>query len=139
MSAADRGAEIPIARSALLSLSATAADNTVELHIRRVSDQKPVSSDDVTVTVDGKVASVKRAGEGSYVLGRDDLPGDGAQALEVVVGHDGIREVLSGHLTLPESSSAGSLFRNHKQMGWWVLNVIIVLIAAIALSRRKSS
>ncbi len=135
--ASKQAGEIPIARSALLSLSATTTDDTVELHIRRVRDQTPVSSDDVTVTVDGKSESVKRGSDGSYLLGADELRGDGARALEVMVPHDGIRELLSGNLTAPQTSTASDLFRNHKQMGWWVLNVVIVLIAAIAISRRK--
>jgi hypothetical protein len=29
------------------------------------------------------------------------------------------------------------LWRDHKQVGWWILNIVVVLVAAIALSRRK--
>jgi hypothetical protein len=28
--------------------------------------------------------------------------------------------------------------RDHKQLAWWILNIAIVLIAAIAISRRMS-
>jgi len=78
--------------------------------------------------------------------------GDG---LEVVVAHDGIREVLSARFLAPgttagagasgssssgavNSRGAASLWRDHKQMAWWVLNITVVLIAAIAISRRMS-
>jgi hypothetical protein len=66
--------------------------------------------------------------------------------LEVVVAHDGIREVLGGRITVTGESSGGarnaggtaSVLRDHKQMAWWILNIAIVLIAAIAISRRLS-
>jgi hypothetical protein len=80
-----------------------------------------------------------RDADGSYVLSTSDLHGDEAHTLEVVVGHDGIREVLTGKVALPESASASDVLRSHKQIGWWILNVLIVLIAVTALSRRKSS
>jgi len=66
--------------------------------------------------------------------------------LEVVVAHDGIREVLGGRITVAGEGSAAarhaggtaSVLRDHKQMAWWILNITIVLIAAIAISRRLS-
>ena len=65
--------------------------------------------------------------------------------LEVLVTHDGIQEVLSA--TLPPSATSGgtadaghtgSVLRDHKQLAWWVLNITVVLIAALAISRRTS-
>lgn len=128
--------EMRVAHSALLSVDATTADDSVVLHIRHVRDQSLLNSDDVTVAVDGKAETVTRSSDGSYVLPASNLRGAGQRDIEIVVGHDGIREVLSGKIALPESSSTGGLFRN-KQVAWWILNVAIVLIAAIALSRRK--
>src|SRR5437868_6334430 len=66
--------------------------------------------------------------------------------LEVVVAHDDIREVLGGRITVAGAGSAAahhaggtaSVLRDHKQMAWWILNITIVLIAAIAISRRLS-
>ena len=65
--------------------------------------------------------------------------------LEVVVAHDGIREALSGRVTVAagapgarNASGAPSVLRDHKQLAWWILNITIVLIAAIAISRRLS-
>jgi archaellum component FlaG (FlaF/FlaG flagellin family) len=129
--------EIPVAHSALLTVGATQTDDSVALYVRRVHDHSIVSSDDVTVTVDGKNETVTHDRGGSYSVPASDLRGDGTRAVEVIVGHDGIREVLSGKVTFPEASSAGSVFRDHRQIGWWVLNIVIVLIAAIFLSRRK--
>lgn len=58
----------------------------------------------------------------------------------MVLAHDGIREVLSGPLpaALGAPAAPAGLFGNHKQMVWWVLNIAIVLIAVMALSRRMS-
>ena len=33
---------------------------------------------------------------------------------------------------------AASVLRDHKQMAWWILNITIVLIAVLAISRRMS-
>lgn len=125
-----------IAHSALLSVDGTATADALRLSIRRVSDKSPVSSDDVTVTVDGRNQSVTREG-GSYEVPINDLRGDGTRDVEMIVGHDGIREILAGKVTVIEAASANSLLRDHKQVAWWILNIVIVLVAAIALSRRK--
>jgi hypothetical protein len=130
-------AETRIAQSALLSVDGTATADTLQLRIRRVTDKSPVSSDDVTVTVDGKNESVTRDSGGGYELPINDLRGDGGRDVELTVAHDGIREILSGKVSLTEAGSADGLLRDHKQIGWWLLNIVIVLIAAIAISRRK--
>jgi len=129
---------ISVARSALLTVDATpTGDDSVVLQIRRVADHSVVASDDVTVTVDGKNQTVTRQTDGTYLVSGTELRGDDARAVEVTVGHDGIREVLSGKVTLPAPSTT-SLLGEHKQVAWWILNVVVVLIAVIALSRRKS-
>ena len=126
-----------IAHSALLSISGTTTDDALRLGISRVSDKSPVSGDDVTVTVDGKNEFVTRESGGGYEVPVNDLRGDGARDVEIIVGHDGIREILSGKVVVAEASSTGGLLRDHKQVAWWILNIVIVLVAAIALSRRK--
>jgi hypothetical protein len=126
-----------LAHSALLTIDATSTDDSLNLVIRRVRDRSPVNSDAVTVTVDGKSTSFTRGSDGTYQLPISDLRGDGTREIDVIVAHDGIREVLSGKLSLPDEVTAGSVFRDHKQVAWWILNIVIVLIAAIAISRRK--
>ena len=126
-----------IAHSALLSIDGTPNANTLRLTIRRVSDKSLVSSDDITVTVDGRNESVTRENGGGYEVPINDLRGDAARDVEIVVAHDGIREVLSGKVAVAEASSTDGLWRDHKQVGWWILNIVVVLVAAIALSRRK--
>jgi hypothetical protein len=126
-----------IAHSALLSIDGTPTADTLRLTIRRVSDKSLVSSDDVTVTVDGRNESVTRANGGGYEVPINDLRGDAARDVEIIVAHDGIREILSGKVAVAEASSTDGLLRDHKQVAWWILNIVIVLVAAIALSRRK--
>ena len=67
------------------------------------------------------------------------------KTLEVSVGHDGIHEVLSGRLAAagapgPATSGAAGASGSgrQKQLAWWILNIVIVLIAVIAISRRMS-
>jgi hypothetical protein len=125
------------AHSALLSVDGTPAADTLRLSIRRVSDKSLVSSDDVTVTVDGRNEPVTRENGGTYEVPINDLRGDAAKDVEITVAHDGIREILSGKVAVAEATSTDSLLRDHKQVAWWILNIVIVLVAAIALSRRK--
>jgi hypothetical protein len=102
-----------------------------------VSDKSLISGDDVTVAVDGRNQSVTHEKGGAYELPINDLRGDGARDVDVTVAHDGIREIVSGKVSLAEAGSAGSLLRDHKQVAWWILNIVIVLVAAMAFSRRK--
>jgi len=133
--APDQSAQI--AHSALLSVAATPTADSLRVSIRRVGDQSLVSSDDVTITVDGRNESVTRENGGGYEVPINDLRGAGARDIEVIVAHDGIREILTGKVTVIEAASTDSLLRDHKQVAWWILNIVIVLVAAIALSRRK--
>jgi hypothetical protein len=131
------GSSIQIAKSALLTIEGTPTADTLDLRIHKLSDQSLVANDDVTVTVDGRNEAVTRVNVDTYQIPVSDLHGDGAHEIEITVPHDGIREILSGKVTLPETSSAGGLLRDHKQVAWWILNIVIVLVAAIAISRRK--
>ncbi len=150
-----------MARSALVTLEAGAAPAGLTLRLRRAADQTPLAATDLTVSVEGRNESATARGDGSWSvpLTRPVTAGD---RLEVVVAHDGIREVLGGRFAAPGTtpplgagtpaagasaarppgaSPAGtvaSFWRDHKQMAWWILNIAIVLVAAIAISRRMS-
>jgi hypothetical protein len=126
-----------IAHSALLSATARVNAGSLQLLIRRVSDKSPVDSDAVTVTVDGRNERFTRQAGGQYELAINNFRGEGSRDIEIIVPHDGIREILSGRLSLVEASSTQSLLGDHKQIAWWILNIVVVLIAAIAISRRK--
>jgi hypothetical protein len=137
--AAGSATRISIARSALLTLDAIGTDAGLALRIRRANDQGLINSNDVTVAIDGRNQPLKRQADGTFLVSTPDVRGAGEREIEVVVGHDGIREVLTGKVSLPEATATTSLLRDHKQQAWWILNVVIVIIAAVAWSRRKSA
>jgi len=134
----------PVAHSALVTLEAGPAAAGLVLRLRHTADQTPLSVTDLTVSVDGRSQLAMRREDGSWFVPLSDAITD--DQLEVVVAHDGIREILSGRITVPGAGSgsarnaggAASVLRDHKQMAWWILNITIVLIAAIAISRRLS-
>ena len=130
---------IPIAHSALLTIDATPTDDGLALHVRHAGNQIPIDGRDVTVSVDGKQQPVTAEPEGTFLLSTKGLGGDGERQLDITVAHDGIREILTGKVTLPNTGGTSDLWRDHKQMAWWILNIAIVLIAALAFSRRGSS
>lgn len=130
---------IPIAHSALLTIDATATDDGLALHVKHAGNQIPIDGRDVTVSVDGKKQPVTAEPEGTFLLATKELGGDGERQLDITVAHDGIREILTGKVTLPKTGGTTDLWRDHKQMAWWILNIAIVLIAALAFSRRGSS
>jgi hypothetical protein len=131
-----------IAHSALLVVQGTATEDSLQLKIQRAGNGTAIDSDDVTVTVDGKTETVARENTGVYTVPINDLRGDGsreaAKDVDIVVAHDGIREILSSKLGVAEAPAGGGLLGDHKQFAWWILNIAIVLIAGIAITRRKS-
>jgi hypothetical protein len=130
---------ISVAHSALLTIDATRNGDLLELHVKHAGNNVPIDGQNVTVSVDGKNQTVTPEPEGTFALSTKDLPGDGERQLDIVVGHDGIREILTGKITLPKASSvAGDLWHDHQQMAWWVLNIGVVLVAVMAFSRRSS-
>jgi len=136
--AAPEPAHIDVARSAQLSVEALVGNDTVTLWIRRANDKKPIDSKDVTVSINGKTQIVTRRTDGSYTFPTDDLRGKEARPVEIIVGHDGIREVLSGQLPPALESSGTSLLGTHNQLWWWIINIGVLLIGVLALSRKKS-
>ncbi len=132
-------APIPVAHSALLTINATVTPDGLALHILHAGNQIPIDGRDVTVSVDGKSQPVTAEPEGTFLLATKDLEGDGERQLDITVAHDGIREILTGKVALPKTTSTADLWRDHKQLAWWVLNIAIVLIAVLAFSRRGST
>ena len=130
---------IPVAHSALLTIDATPNGEVLELHVKHAGNNIPIDGQNVTVSVDGKSQPVTPAPEGTFALSTKDLPGDGEHQLDIIVGHDGIREILTGKVVIPKANSAASdLWHDHQQMAWWILNVAVILIAVMAFSRRSA-
>jgi hypothetical protein len=143
--AAATGADAPppaaaeIAHSSLLTLHAEAQPGTLHLWVRRTADTAPLVVGEFAAEVDGHSTPATRVPEGGWSVPLTDLAA-GEHRLAVTVGHDGIRELLEGKFTPAQSPAAGvaGLGGNHKQMLWWILNIAIVAVAAIVISRRMS-
>jgi hypothetical protein len=132
-------AHIDVARSAQLTLEAAESADTVTFWIRRAADKKLLDGKDIVVSIGGRNQSLTGHSDGSYTFPTDDLRGKEPKAVEMIVGHDGIREILDGQLPPPpEKPSITGMLGGHGQLAWWIINIGVVLIGVIALSRKKS-
>jgi hypothetical protein len=133
----------PLAHSALLTLEGASTPGALILRVRSNAAATPVTVSDFAVTIDGKDAPATARADGAW---RVALPANLATSevrVGVTVTHDGIRELLTAQLpvtaaaparTAPATGASGL----HNQLLWWILNIAIVLIAAVAISRRMS-
>jgi hypothetical protein len=135
----------PLAHSALLAVDAAPAAGGLVLRVRRAAGETPLQVSDVAVTIDGRNEPAALRADGTWFVPRPAGAKDAGKTLEVSVGHDGIHEVLSGRLAAagapgPATSGAAGASGSgrQKQLAWWILNIVIVLIAVIAISRRMS-
>jgi hypothetical protein len=135
----------PLAHSALLAVDAAPVADGLVLRVRRATGETPLVVTNVAVTIDGKGEPATARSDGSWFVARPAGTQDAGKTLEVTVAHDGIHEVLSGRLAPsagvsgPATPAAGTVMSSRrKQLFWWILNIAIVLIAAIAISRRMS-
>jgi len=134
----------PVAHSALVTVEAATTPADLILRLHRSEGAAPLVVTEFAVSIDGRNAAATPRTDGTWSV---SWPASGGSApprkLEVMIAHDGIREVLSGELPAPGGGGhaapvAGSLWRDHKQLAWWILNIVVVLIAAIAISRRMA-
>lgn len=133
----------PLAHSALLTLEGASIPGALILRVRSNTPATPVAVSDFAVTLDGKDAPVTPRADGAW---RVTLPATltaNELRLDATVTHDGIREVLSAKVPVtpapPAHPAAGAGGMGvHNQLFWWILNIAIVLIAALAISRRTS-
>jgi hypothetical protein len=127
-----------VASSALLTLSAAPADHGLSLQVTRNSDHRPLAAQgSITATLDGHSVPVTAQSDGTYLVSTRAESG-GAHALGVVVSHDGIRELLTGTVTVPQQQgSTLDELEGHGMFAWWVLNIAVVLIAVMVISRRR--
>jgi hypothetical protein len=145
----------PLAHSALVTLETASSASELTLRLQPTRGGALAVSN-LAVAIDGQSAAVTRRGDDTWSVAWPPASGARGGKLEVVVSHDGISEVLSG--TLPPAAAGAtaagaagaaaaaaaadaghiSLLRDHKQLAWWILNITVVLIAVVAISRRAS-
>jgi hypothetical protein len=126
-----------VARSALLTLTSTPADHALALRITgTVSHRLITGAGNVSATLDGRPVPLTAEPNGAFLLSTRGR-GGGSHSLQLVVAHDGIRELLAGTVSLPHRRSMLESLQGHGMAAWWVLNVAVVLIAVIVISRRR--
>ncbi len=136
-SSAPQNGPTVVAHSALLTLTAAPSDHALSLQVARVSDHRLiVGAGNVTATLDGHAVPVVGRPDGTYLISTRDESA-GTHSLAVVVSHDGIRELLTGSVTVPQQQSLLDIIEGHGMSAWWVLNIAVVLIAVLIISRRR--
>ena len=132
-----RDGSVIVARSALLTVTVTQSDDALSLEVLRLADRHLIAgTGKVTATLDGHALPLTAQPNGVYLASTRDQSG-GAHTLDVVVSHDGIRELLTGTVALPASTSTLDFLQSHGMSAWWVLNIVVVLIAVLVISRRR--
>jgi len=138
LGAAQDAAFAPVAHSALVTVEAGAAPQGVRLRLRRTQGAEPLVVTELRVSLEGQGTTVTPQPDGTWLASWPKTRGKPDAGLEVVVAHDGVREVLSGPMPSPPAKSAPAASSGTKQLAWWILNITIVLIAVVAISRRMS-
>jgi hypothetical protein len=145
----------PLAHSALLTLEGAVVADALILRVRSNAGATPVTVSDFSVALDGNTVAVAPGVDGSWRVALPPRMGASEGTLAVTVMHDGIRELLQATIPWPKAAApapAPAAARApaaaptpgaggtgvHRQIVWWILNIAIVLIAALALSRRRS-
>ncbi len=129
----------PLAHSAALTLEGASVPGALILRVRAGSAGSPVSVSDLAASIDGQELPATPQADGAWRVPLPSHPAAKEGRLDVAVTHDGIRELLTARVALaaPTASEPGGS-GVHNQLLWWVLNIAIVLIAAVAISRRAS-
>jgi hypothetical protein len=131
----------PLAHSALVTLEGATLPDALILRVRANAETAPTAVSEFSVALDGRQLPATPRADGSWRVALPPRSGAAAGKLDVTVTHDGVRELLSARIELPGSAPQASPAAGtgvHKQIVWWILNVAIVLIAALAISRRMS-
>ncbi len=131
----------PLAHSAQLSLEGASMPGALILRVRGAGGA-PVDPSEVSIAVDGRQLPASARADGTLRVALP-APGSTAQAvqLDVTVSHDGIRELLSARLPVepaaaPVADAHSGGTGVHSQLLWWALNIAIVFIAVLVISRR---
>jgi hypothetical protein len=129
----------PLAHSAALTLEGSSVPGALILRVLPSVPASALTVSDFAASIDGQEMPATAQADGSWRVPLPSHPAASEGRLDVAVTHDGIRELLTARIALavpaaPEPSGSGV----HNQLLWWVLNIAIVLIAALAISRRTS-
>ncbi len=135
----------PLAHSAQLSAEEGAcAGDTLIVRVRRSAGAAPLAGAQLSVSVDGRSLPVTALADGTFVVAAERPAGALTREAR---SHRGARRRAgaaergaagSGPRRARGRGAAQSASARHKQLSWWILNIAIVLIGVIAISRRMS-
>ena len=131
----------PLAHSALITLEGAATPGALILRVRSNTAGTVANVSDFAVTLDGRELPTTARADGGWRVPLPAASANGPGKLEVRVTHDGVSEILNAQIPLVQAepvAATGVLSGAHKQIVWWILNIAIVLIAALVISRRTS-
>jgi len=133
----------PLAHSADLAVDGAVAEGVLTLRVHRAGGDQALRVTDLAVRLDGRALPTAARADGSWAAPLTGSPAGARGRLQVLVAHDGTLEALDAELpasAAPAAPAAGGTLSAliHKQASWWILNVLIVLIGVIAISRRMS-
>jgi hypothetical protein len=129
----------PLAHSAQLTLEGASVPGALLVRVRPLAGGAALEPAELSVAVEGKELPASPRADGALRVALPETAAGNVQ-VDVTVNHDGIRELLSAQLPVEPAPApaAASRFGVHTQLLWWVLNIAIVLIAVITISRRVS-
>ncbi len=130
----------PLAHSAQLSLEGASMPGALILRVRGAGGAA-VDPAEVSVAVDGRELPASARADGTLRVGLPAGSTAPAVQLDVTVSHDGIRELLSArlpveHAAAPAADAHAGGTGVHSQLLWWALNIGIVFVAVLVISRR---
>ena len=129
-------ADVQLASSAQLVLEGRVERREIVLHVTRARGGAPIEgAGNLTAQLDCRTVPVTARGS-AYVLSTQAFNG-GAHTLQVVVAHDGIHELLSATVRLSKRPDRLAVLEKHGYAAWWVLNIVVLLLAARLIMRRK--
>ncbi|MBV9696105.1 MAG: hypothetical protein JO005_04170 [Gammaproteobacteria bacterium] len=122
-----------LARSATVQVQGSTVPGGLAVTVQGDATHPPQVSG-VSARLGARQVEGTRQPDGSWFLPVGVVPGG---PFELIVAHDGIRELLAAQA--PPAAAAPAVAApavRRKQLIWWVLNIGIVAVAALVISRR---
>src|SRR6202050_4727438 len=131
----------PLARAALVSgEAAVLAPDTLTLRIRHTPSGTNVVSAQLQVAAQGRSLPVTANADGTWTVALKDLNGKPPGKLDLLVTHDGIRELVSGTAAPPAagtaSGAAAGVLPKNKPLAWGGSQLAVVLLRPARMSSR---
>ncbi len=127
------------ARSSDLLAVGVVHDETMSIHVSRLTDNAPVRDAAISVVLRGTVHAATAQADGSYSIRTKDLRLPGAAAVDFEIDLGSAKQSLKG--TLDNAAAAGQEDdrNSSRQLWWWVLNFAVCGAALWLFSQRRKA